>query len=136
MKTIPKIQKYMTTLPHTIGLEISLQKALEMMRTHQIRHLPVMDGGVLKGILTDRDIKLAASFKGAAELTVEDVMTPDPYTTTPDAALNTVVNEMAEHKFGCAVVQSNHKVVGIFTEIDALKALAEVLRENYRTEAH
>jgi acetoin utilization protein AcuB len=130
MKTSPKIQKYMTPMPHTIGKDIPLKKAFEMMREHRIRHLPVQDGGHLVGVITDRDIKFASSFAGAAELKVEDAMTPDPYKVSPDALVEDVAEAMAERKYGCAIVeQGNGKVVGIFTEIDALRVLAEVLKQ-------
>lgn len=132
MKTAPKIQKYMTPMPHTVGKDIPLKKAFEMMREHRIRHLPVQDGGHLMGVISDRDIKFASSFEGSSELKVEDVMTPDPYKVSPDALLEEVVASMAEHKYGCAIVeQGNGKVVGIFTEVDALRVLSELLKQNY-----
>mgnify|MGYP001573803317 CR=1 FL=1 len=134
-KTMPKISKFMTASPHTIGNDIPLKKALEVMRTNGIRHLPVQAGGHLVGMITDRDIKLASSFQGAAELKVDDVMSPDPYTVSPDAALDQVVEVMAERKYGSAVVyQENGKVVGIFTAVDGLRVLADILRRNYRWE--
>lgn len=134
MKVMPKIQKYMTPMPHTVGIDMQVSKAWEMMKEHRIRHLPVLDGGKLKGMLSDRDIKLAASFTGGDKLKVEEVMTPDPYTVSPDAALDEVVREMASKKYGSAIVaQDNGKVVGIFTEIDVMTTLDEVLRGNFRT---
>jgi acetoin utilization protein AcuB len=63
MKSIPTIQKYMTPMPHTIGSDQSLQKAHELMREFKIRHLPVLKGGKLVGILTDRDIALVETLK-------------------------------------------------------------------------
>jgi acetoin utilization protein AcuB len=133
MKQMPKVEKVMTTMPHTIGKSIPLKKALELMRTHQIRHLPVQEESHLVGILTDRDIKLASAFQGPGELTVEDVMTPDPFTVPPTASLDSVVEEMAEHKYGCAVVkQANGKVVGIFTAVDGLRYLSQVMREYFK----
>jgi len=136
MKQMPQIQKFMTPMPHTIGQDIPLKTALSMMREHRFRHLPVQDGGKLVGILTDRDVKLAASFAGAAELTVSDVMTPDPFTVGPETSLDFVVLEMAEHKYGCAVIeQGNGKVVGIFTATDALRVLGEQLGMSFRPAA-
>jgi acetoin utilization protein AcuB len=133
MKQIPMIQKFMTAMPHTVGKDIPLKSALNLMREYQIRHLPVQDGGRLVGILTDRDLKLAASFQGSNAMTVEDVMTPDPFTVRPDAPVNHVALEMAEHKYGCAIVeQRNGKVVGIFTATDGLRVLAETLAANYK----
>ena len=133
MKQMPMIEKFMTTMPHTIGKDIELKKAINMMREHRIRHLPVEEAGVLVGVLTDRDIKLASSFTHSQELTVEEVMTPDPYTVNPHASVDEVVLTMAEHKYGCAIVkQDNGKVVGIFTATDGLRVLGEVLKGNFK----
>ncbi len=134
MKQIPKIEKYMTPMPHTIGSKIPMDKAIDLMRTHRIRHLPVQEEGKLVGVLTDRDIKLASSFtQEGSVLQVDDIMTPDPYTITPQASLDVVVAEMAEHRYGCAiVVQENGKVVGIFTAVDGLRVLNEIIHQNYR----
>lgn len=133
MKQMPMIEKYMTAMPHTINAQLPMQEAVKLMNSHGIRHLPVQDGGRLVGVLTDRDVKLASSFTDADKLRVEDVMTNDPYTTQPQSALDEVVDEMAEKKFGCAVVlQENGRVVGIFTANDGLRVLGEVLRNNFK----
>lgn len=129
MKSVPTIQKYMTTAPHTIGAEQTLEKATHVMNEFRIRHLPVLSGGRLVGILTDRDIKLVESFKDVdpTMVTVIDAMTPEPYITSPDAALNDVCAEMVLRKYGCVLVEDNRKLVGIFTWIDALRAFDELL---------
>ncbi len=129
MKAIPTISKYMSTTPHTIGAEQSLAKAEQFMSKHQIRHLPVLSGGQLVGILSDRDVKLVESFKDVNPelVTVEDAFTPDPYITSPEANLSEVCAEMALHKYGCALVCDNKKLVGIFTWVDALNAFNELL---------
>jgi acetoin utilization protein AcuB len=133
MKQMPMIEKYMTAMPHTINPIMPVKTAIQMMHENNIRHLPVQNGGKLVGVLTDRDIKLASTFQGAEDLTVNDVMTPAPYTTTPQASLDQVVFEMAEHKYGCAVVQqANGKVVGIFTATDGLRVLGEVLQGQFK----
>lgn len=137
MKQVPHIDKVMTPMPHTIGKEISLKQAMSMMREHNFRHLPVQEGGKLVGIITDRDVKLVMSMKGATDqLTVEDAMTPDPYCVSPQTPLDRVTDEMAEHKYGCVIVQQeNGKVVGIFTATDALRYLGEKLKEHYKQSA-
>ena len=129
MKAIPHIQKYMTYVPKSIGFDQSIAQAGEFMRKLHLRHLPVLKGGKIVGVLTDRDINLILSFKDvdAAKTTVEEAYTPNPYMTSPEAPLNEVVAHMAEKKFGCALVVDNGKLVGIFTETDAYKALAELL---------
>ncbi len=129
MKAIPTIQKYMTCIPKSIGFDQTLDKAQEIMKSLKIRHLPVLKAGKLVGILTDRDINLVLGFKDvdAQTMVVDEAYTPDPYFTSPQAPLSEVISEMAEKKYGCALVVDNNKLVGIFTEIDAYKALSELL---------
>ncbi len=128
-KAIPTIQKYMSTSPHSVGPAQSLQTASAMMHEHQIRHLPVLSGGQLVGILSERDVALITSMKGvdATTTTVEDAMTSSVYSVSPDAPLDEVAAEMAERKFGSVVVLSNQKVVGVFTTVDVCGALADLL---------
>jgi acetoin utilization protein AcuB len=133
MKAMPRIEKFMTPMPHTIGRDIPIKTAMSMMREHGVRHLPVQEGGELVGVLTDRDVKFGASFAGSADLCVEEVMTADPYVVEPGTPLDVVISEMVQHKYGCAVVaQDNGKIVGIFTAIDGLRTMLEQLRANYR----
>ncbi|MBI4924962.1 MAG: CBS domain-containing protein [Bdellovibrio sp.] len=135
MKHMPKIRDFMTAQPHSIGKDIALKTALNMMRDYKIRHLPVQEGGKLIGLLTDRDLKLASAFQDAVNLTVEEVMTPDPYTVSPDVSFDEVVTTMSNHKYGCVIVQeTTDKVIGIFTAVDGLRVLGDILRENYNKE--
>lgn len=129
MKSIPSISKFMTTLPHTIGVDQSLMKANQMMSELRVRHLPVLDGGKLVGVLSDRDVKLVESFKDVdpAEVKVEEAFSPDPYIAAPTSSLADVCAEMARHKYGCVLICDNHKLVGIFTWVDALNAFNELL---------
>jgi acetoin utilization protein AcuB len=128
-KPIPAIQKYMTTTPHTIGSDQTIAKASALMNEYRIRHLPVLHGGQLLGVLSDRDIKLIESISDvdASKITVEEAMTEQPYTVAPEMPLDEVVSTMAEKKYGSAVIVQNHKVVGIFTTVDACQALADLL---------
>lgn len=128
-KPIPSIQKYMTTSPHSIGVDQSLARAHQAMRDNAIRHLPVLSGGRLVGILTDRDLGLVESLKDVdpTKVTVEDAMSTSVYAVAPDAPLDEVAATMAEHRYGSAIVMQNGKVVGIFTTVDACRALSELL---------
>ncbi len=119
----------MTKSPHTIGRDQTLDRASEVMRTHGIRHLPVLEGGQLLGILSNRDVYLIETLQDVdpAKVTVEEAMSAEPYSVTPDASLSEVVSTMAEHKYGAAVVMKGREVVGIFTTIDALHVLADRL---------
>ena len=129
-KSIPSVQKYMTTVPYSIGPDQKLSLAHSMMREHHFRHLPVLSGGKLVGILTDRDLHLIETLKDVdpEKVIVEDAMSQMPYAVAPEAPMDEVAAEMAEHKYGCAVVIQNHKVVGVLTTVDICRALAELLR--------
>lgn len=129
MKAIPAVQKYMTYVPKSIGYDQTIAQARDVMKSLRARHLPVLNGGKLVGILSDRDINLVLQFNDVDPntLKVDEAYTPDPYFTAPTTPLNEVVAHMAEKKFGCAIIVDNGKVVGIFTETDAYKALAELL---------
>jgi acetoin utilization protein AcuB len=128
-KPIPQIQKYMTTTPHSVGGDQTLATASKLMREHRIRHLPVLSGGKLRGVLTDRDLKLVATLRDVdpATLTVDEAMVEEPYTVAPDTPLDEVTRTMANDRIGCAIVTQNNKVVGIFTTVDACRALSELL---------
>jgi acetoin utilization protein AcuB len=129
-KAIPQIRKYMTSAPHTIGHDQTLAFTQSMMRELHIRHLPVLDGGRLVGVLTERDVALIETLKDVDPKTVRvsDAMSQQVYTVSPDAPLDEVAAEMAEHKYGSAVVMDNGHVVGVFTTVDGMAALSELLQ--------
>jgi acetoin utilization protein AcuB len=119
----------MTPHPHSIGRDQPLARAHEFLNEHKIRHLPVLDGGTLVGVLTDRDLHLIETLRDVDPtlVLVDEAMSTEVFSVGPDAPLDEVVSAMAEHKYGCAVVLSNHHVVGIFTTVDACRALSELL---------
>lgn len=123
------VRQFMTTHPHSIGVDQTLATAHEIMRKHDIRHLPVLSGGKIVGIVSLRDLHLIETLSDVnpAEVTVEEAMTPDPYTVPADKPLMELAREMAEHKYGAAVVVDRNKIIGLFTTIDALRALAAAL---------
>lgn len=128
-KAIPQVQKFMSTSPLTINGDLSLQHAKEFMLEHHIRHLPVLEGGTIVGILSERDINYIQGFKGV-ELKKEKVssaMTLEPYMVEASSPLDDVCKSMAQNKIGSVLVQDNKKLVGIFTWVDALNAMSELL---------
>ena len=128
-KAILTVQQYMTPTPISVDRTETLAAAHQRMREHDIRHLPVLEGDKLVGIVSQRDLHLIETLKDvdAEEVTVDDAMT-SPYTVSPDAPLDEVVAEMAEQKYGSALVTQNGKVVGVFTTIDAMRAFAALLQ--------
>jgi len=108
-----------------------MSQAHELMRSHRIRHLPVLEAGKLVGIVSDRDLHLIETLQDSDpdEVTVDEAMTEDVYVVGPDDPVDAVADQMAARKYGCAIVANQCGVVeGIFTTIDAMHLLADVLR--------
>lgn len=127
---MPPISRYMTRQPWTIERGATLTAAHELMRSHAIRHLPVMDAGKLVGIVSERDLHLMETLPDVDpdEVTVEDAMTETVYVARPSDEVAEVVDRMAARKLGSVVVVQDRRVEGIFTSIDALIVLSSVLR--------
>jgi len=126
---------YMTPFPYSIDIEAPLGEAHAFLRERHIRHLPVTREGVLAGVLTDRDIKLALGpdlgSPPERELHVGDVYQSECYVVDAGEHLEDVAATMAERHVGSALVTRGGKLVGIFTTTDACRALARVLRERH-----
>lgn len=133
-KSIPTIRKYMTTTPITMGADQSLATAAKAMSEHRIRHLPVLKGGKLVGVISERDIRIAESFEGVdpKKESIDFVMTNDVYTVGPETPLNDVVAHMAETKIGSTIIVDAEHVVGVFTTTDACRALGDLLETRLR----
>ena len=129
MKTPLTIDEIMHPFPHTVGSNQTLAVVKEMFRQHGIRHLPVCDRGKLCGILSERDVDFALRVdkESAENLLVKDCCTPEPYAVSASTPTDVVVRKMAQEKIGCAVITEKDRVVGIFTTVDACRALAELL---------
>lgn len=119
----------MTASPLTIESDRKLSDAHRMMTAEGLRHLPVLRKGKLVGVLSQRDLFLVESMAGVDPDidVIADAMTEDVYKTSPDAPVRDVVKTMVAHKYGCAVVLEEGRVIGIFTVVDALRHLADVL---------
>ncbi len=124
-----KVRSVMTPSPHTIGAEQTLATAHKMMRSIGIRHLPVLHGGKLVGMVTERDLHLIETLRetNIDEVKVEEAMTPEPFVADAESPLWEVARSMAAKRYGSAVVTEHGTVVGIFTAVDALYALSTAL---------
>jgi CBS domain-containing protein len=128
------VRDYMTPAPHTIGEDQPLAVAHEAMQKYGIRHLPVLAAGRLVGLVSLDDLHLIETIRDveAASVPVEDAMSTSVYAVTPDAQLDEVARAMAERRIGSAVVMEGRAVVGVFTTVDALRALADLATSSKR----
>ncbi|HEY4243226.1 MAG TPA: CBS domain-containing protein [Kofleriaceae bacterium] len=124
---MPPISRYMTVQPWTVSPHVSIAKAQDLMREHQIRHLPVVDDDKLVGVVSNHDLRFAWV---AEDTTVREVMTEHVLTAIADADAADVVGEMSTRKCSSTVITRDGAVLGIFTDTDACRVLAELLRHD------
>lgn len=115
----------------TVGPETTLEDAYRFLLEKGIRHLPVVEGGRVVGIITDRDIRLATSHlnpKGPCPgcTRVEEVMTRGVVTAHPLDPVEEAARVMRERKIGSLPVLEDGTLVGIVTGIDLLDALLKL----------
>lgn len=125
----------LTTLAH----DTTLLDAVLLMRSSGFRHVPVVNGDKLVGLLSDRDVQRASpsifgkmtpeEYNRIFETTpVEKVMAREPVTVSPSTPVTEVVKMMHERKFGSVpVVEGENKLVGIVTTTDLLSMLSKLL---------
>lgn len=134
-----KVKDVMTPQPLTIGPEDSLMHALELMRAHNIRRLPVVVAGTLVGLLAEGDLKRAQpsalsssqeDFNRVMETTpVSRIMIQSPLALTPDLPLIEAARTLHSMKYGGVPVVEGQRLVGILTDIDLLSCLVELFAQ-------
>ncbi len=126
---MPAISQYMTREPYTIPSSSTAATARAVMQNHLVRHLPILDGVELVGVIADIELAAMARVPGVDldDLGVARVMTK-PVTVWGSAPLDEVAELMSENKVDCVVVLGGHGVQGIFTATDACRALSELLQ--------
>jgi CBS domain-containing protein len=133
MSTAPKLKNVMTPFPYSVDAEAPIEQAIEFLRTHKIRHLPVTTKGALTSLVSDRDIKLVLgpdfAYPNTRDLKVRDAMVQDCYIVDIATPLAAVLRHMATHRIGSAVVTRRGKLAGVFTTNDACRAFADYLED-------
>lgn len=93
--------------------------ARQLMRQHDIRHLPVVDGKDIVGLIAQRDLLLADD-----DLKVEIFMSRDVATLPPDATAREAANLLRGRKVGCVPVVEKGQLVGMVSEMDLLELVS------------
>lgn len=119
----------MTPVPYAIADDQTVEEAHARMTELDVRHLPVMRGARLVGIVSQRDLAaLVASTRAhPSTLRVSDAMTANPYVASPDTPLSEVTLRMADQRYGAVLIVDDGIVQGIFTTTDALRILSQLL---------
>jgi CBS domain-containing protein len=115
----------------TLDVNDELSLANDIMRLGRIRHLPVVDGPRLAGIISERDLfrsslaqALGYGTKATRDLMktlrIKDIMVSQVITISPDTLLRDAVQLMVDKKIGCLPVVEDDRLVGLITETDIL----------------
>jgi acetoin utilization protein AcuB len=125
------VEEFTTPEPVTATEEMSIEDLQHLMSEHGIRHLPVVRGDDVVGVISERDVRLVAGLTSAERFQVRaaDIMATEPLIVRASARLDEVAYAMSEKKVGSAIVlDADGKLLGIFTATDALNALIEIVR--------
>jgi acetoin utilization protein AcuB len=116
----------MTSDPVTVHPHDHLSRAKSMMHAGHFRRVPVVDGGRLVGILTERDL---AKYSGFLESTrVNAAMRTALITVTPHNTVEDAARLMLKHKIGGLPIVAAGRLVGIVTTTDLLRAFLIVVK--------
>jgi acetoin utilization protein AcuB len=104
-----------------------VQEALGLMQQHGVRHLPVLEQGRLVGLVTDIDLRTAYFPSLLEDLTVADVMKPDPLTIQGQESVYQAARIIHQHRLTGLPVMEGEKLVGMITLADILKVFVALL---------
>lgn len=136
-----KIADLMSTKLYTVGPDDSVEGAVRHLQQRGVRHLLVLDGHDLVGILSDRDLKraldptkskrkkllnLGGLFFLLEPILVREIMTRNPIAIGPDAHAQEAAAIMVKNRFGALPVVKGSKLIGIVTETDLLRYFASL----------
>jgi acetoin utilization protein AcuB len=107
------------------------------MKEKGLKHIPVVKNGVLKGIISDRDIKEYSPSKATsldiyelhyllANTKIKDIVRTKVHTTTPDTPIEEAAMNMLDQNIGCLPVLENGKLAGIISDKDIFHALVDI----------
>jgi len=131
------VRHLMTSEPAALSPNDDLAALYDLLDTRHVRHVPVVDAdGDLVGLVTHRDLLRCALGEEAdlplslqremlTQKTVEEIMTSDPETVEPDTDIVVAAQIMLENKYGCMPIVEGSRLVGILTESDFVRYLAE-----------
>ncbi len=121
-----KVKNWMVTNVLTVTPDQTVEDALQLMKIHSIRHLPVVEGGNLVGLVTESSLRPYLSPE-KLHLSLREVMILNPLTVEPETSIDEVAKIIYKYKVGGLPVVKNGKLVGIITVTDIVEAFIEIM---------
>jgi acetoin utilization protein AcuB len=123
------VRDWMSKPPMVVPEDTLIRQAVAHMQRVDVRHLLVMDGPVLTGILSSRDLRRLVTRDLDSPLLagpVRSIMSEDPVSVAPDTPLVAAARLLLEQRIGALPVRQGEQIVGILTVPDALEALLAI----------
>ena len=122
----------MTRRPVTVSPDATVAAALSAMRRGRFRHLPVLAGAELVGVVAHGDLEAppgapVEAVESLADRPVSEVMSAQPVTVWPDEPVEVAARLLVEQAVGCLPVVAGEELVGILTESDLFSVLLRLL---------
>jgi len=133
----PKVKDVMSRDVRTVKRNDQLAIADRLMKEERIRHLPVIDeAGDVCAVVSQRDLFRGALLRALGygsraedtmlrQVVVKEAMSAEIFTTTPETTVAEAARVMIERKIGCLPVLDAGKLVGVVTETDFVRLIAE-----------
>lgn len=129
-----RVRDAMTREVFTVGPEAGAGEAWGLCREHSIRHLPVVEGGKVVGIVSDRDLRDISPPRDTQDqenalgyARVREIMTTDVITTHPLDTIEHAARVIQDHGFNCLPVVADGELAGIITSSDLVRTLVELI---------
>ncbi len=133
MKKLPTIANTMSPFPYSIDAESTIANAADMMKQHDIHHLPVTEGDELVSVISKNEVRLVtapfSSHADARDILVKDVCNPRAFKVDIHDSLEYALRLMVDRGIGSVLVTKNGKLSGILTHTDICKKFAELLNQ-------
>jgi CBS domain-containing protein len=118
-----RLKDIMTIGIVTIDLREPATAARADMRRHRIRHLVVVEGGRVAGIISERDLGGVNGVEARHDRPVQELMTVDVVSATPSTTVRQAANLMRGHTIGCLLIVQDEELIGLVTTTDLLDQL-------------
>ena len=133
----PTVAAIMSRALVVVDHQDTVRRALELLHRHDIRHLPVVEGGRLVGVVSDRDLLCyrapvelrepgaVAAFDALLDGRVAAVMRPNVETVAPGESVDRVIDLLIDLRIGAVPVVDGERLVGIVSAIDVLEIVRQ-----------
>ena len=129
-----RVRDSMTRDVVTLGPDASAAEAWNVCQELGIRHLPIVEGGRLVGLVSDRDLRDVSPPRGSGGerdtlgwVRLRDIMSTDLVTIGPLDTIEHAAREIYDRKIGCLPVIAEGELVGIITSSDMMRTLIELV---------